>query len=103
MAKLQINPQGTEETIEFYLDQVKHPVAYGNKKVELMNSGMPLDEIDRYIRNTPFVMEVYYSKDQGLFLVESEPIGIIKMYNPYDGIEIFNPESGWDDEEITLG
>jgi hypothetical protein len=102
MAKLQINPTGTEETIEFYLDPVKHPVAYRNKKEELMNSGMPPDEIDRYIMNTPFVMEVYYSKDQGLFFVESETIGIIKMYNPYDGSEIHNPESGWEDWEITI-
>jgi hypothetical protein len=52
--------------------------------------------------NTPFVMEVYYSKDQGLFFVESETIGIIKMYNPYDGSEIHNPESGWEDWEITI-
>ena len=102
MAKLQINPAGTEEVIEVYIDPIKHPVAYSNKLEELIGSGMTREEAERFILTTPFEMELYYSKDQGLFLVESEPLEYIKVYNPYDGNVIPHPEK-WDDWEITLG
>ena len=37
-------------------------------------------------------MELYYSIDQGLFLIESGPLELITVYNPYDGQEMINPE-----------
>lgn len=92
MAKLQINPQGTEEVFEIYLDPVKHPVAYGNKLDELVASGMSRDEAHSFILTTPFVLEVYYSEGHGMFLVESEAIEFNDMCNPYTGNVIYNPE-----------
>lgn len=93
MAKLQINPEGSEEIIEIFLDPLKHPVAYSNKLEELMDAGMSRVEAQDFIRENSFEMEVYYSSGQGLFLVESEPIAFNTMYNPYDGNEIPNPET----------
>lgn len=93
MAKLQINPQGTEEVFEIYLDPVKHPVAYNNKVEELIDSGMSREEADRFVQTMPFVLEVYYSQGQGLFLVESEAIEYNDIHNPYDGEVLFNPEN----------
>jgi hypothetical protein len=92
MAKLQINPQGTEEIFELYLDPVKHPVAYNNKVEELVGSGMSREEADSFIQTTPFVLEAYYSTGQGLFLVESEAIEFNDIHNPYDGTTVYNPE-----------
>ena len=92
MAKLQINPQGTEEVFELYLDPVKHPVAYGNKVEELMSAGMTREQAEKFVRDIPFTMEVYYSSGQGLFLVESEAIEFNDIHNPYDGRTVYNPE-----------
>ena len=93
MAKLQINPQGTEEVFELYLDPVKHPVAYGNKVEELMSAGMTREEAERCIQATPFVLEAYYSSGQGLFLVESEAVEFNDIHNPCDGKTVYNPEN----------
>lgn len=93
MTKLQINPQGTEEVVELYLDPLKHPVAYNSKVEELIASGMTREQADTFVQNTPFVMEVYYAPDQGLFLVESEPIAFNDIHNPYDGEVVYNPEN----------
>lgn len=90
MSKLKINPQGTEEVIEIYLDSVKHPVAYNAKIDELIESGMTREEAEGFISTTPFVMELYYAPNQGLFLVESEAIESTEIYNPYCGEEIPN-------------
>lgn len=92
MSPLKINPAGTEEVIQVYLDPVKHPIAYAAKKQELINCGMSEKEAKDYILRNPFEMELYYSIDQGLFLIESEPLELITVYNPYDGQEMINPE-----------
>lgn len=93
MRKLQINPVGAEEVFEIYLDPTKHPVAYNNKLTELVDAGMSYVQAENFIRNTPFVMEVYYAPNQGLFLVESEAIESVDIHNPYDGKTIPNPEN----------
>ncbi len=93
MTKLKINPQGTEEVVEIRLDPVKHPVAFDAKRQELVNAGMTRDEAERFILAVPFVMEVYYAPNQGLFLVESEAIESTDIHNPYDGEVVYNPEN----------
>ena len=92
MSPLKINPAGTEEVIEIYLDPVKHPIAYAAKKQELINSGLSEKDAEDFILKTSFEMELYYSIDQGLFLIESEPLESITVYNPYDGQEMIDPE-----------
>lgn len=79
------------DIIEVYLCPNKHPVAYHRKRDELMKSnGMSEDEADKFILTTPFVLEIFYAIDQGLFAVESEPLLNIAIYNPYSGEEIPN-------------
>ncbi len=92
MEKLKINPAGTEEIVEIYLDPVKHPVAFNNKVQELIDAGMTKEEAEISVVNIPFEMEVYYSNGQGLFLVESEAIEFNDIHNPYDGNVVPNPE-----------
>lgn len=81
----------TGDTVEIYLSPDKYPVAYQRKKYELMNScGMSEEEAERNIFQTPFVLELFYAIDRGLFAVESEPLDCIEIYNPYTGEEIPN-------------
>jgi hypothetical protein len=81
----------TGDTIEIYLCPNKHPIAYQRKKSELINScGMTEEEAERDILRTPFVLELFYAIDQGLFAIESEPLDSIEVYNPYTGEEIPN-------------
>ncbi len=76
---------GKIETIEVYLIESEHPVAYKAKLEELIESGATEQEAKDHIRAIPFVMELYYAKDQGLFLVESEAVDNIDIYHPYTG------------------
>lgn len=92
MSPIKVNPAGTEEVIQIYLDPVKHPIAYAAKKQELIKCGMSAKEADKFILRTPLEMELYYSIDQGLFLIESEPLEFITPYNPYDGEPMISPE-----------
>ena len=92
MCKLKVNPAGKEETIDFYLDENKHPIAFKAKLDELICSGLSEDEAREFINGTPFCLEVYYSPYNGLFMVESEPLDCITPYDPYTGEEMENPE-----------
>lgn len=78
-----------EETVEIRLDPVSHPKAYEAKKKELVDNGMTEQEAEEAIR-VPFVMELYYSKNKGLFAVESDAIEYVDIRNPYDGVLIEN-------------
>lgn len=74
------------ETIEIKLDKEKFPVAYANKKKELMTTcGMTDSEAEKFIDETTFVMELFYQPDRGLFLVESEAVESTEIYSPYTG------------------
>ena len=88
MSKLKVNPAGQEETFDFYLDENQHPIAYKAKLDELINSGMTEEDAREFIRETPFCLEVYYSPDRGLFMVESEPLDYIPVFDPYTGEEM---------------
>ena len=45
-------------------------------------------EAIEWIEKTPFVMEMYYEKGQGLFLVESEAIDNCDIVSPYTKEEL---------------
>lgn len=73
------------ESIEFYLDKTKQPIAYNAKLKELIGAGMTKVEAENFIDETPLCLEMYYSADQGLFMVESEAVESCEIYNPYNG------------------
>lgn len=82
---MKINSPDLVETIDFYLDPIKHPVAYNAKLKELIECGMTETEAMSHLQNNPVLLELYYSSNQGLFMIESEFIEVDEPYNPYDG------------------
>lgn len=79
------------ESLNVYLSEDKTPIAFARKLKELMDQKTfnSEEEAKKWIRETPFEMEFYYSMDQGLFLVESEAVDSdIPIFNPYSGEEL---------------
>lgn len=88
--RLAVNPTYEEETIEVTLDPNKHPKAFAAKVAELIEYGTTKEDAEKFVLSAPFCMELYYSKDQGLFAVESEALEHCDIRNPYDGIIMDN-------------
>lgn len=82
--------EDTGDVINVWLNATDHPEVYQRRKKELIDSGMSEEDAIKYIADAPIQLELFYSKDQGLFAVESEALESIEIYNPYDGTEIPN-------------
>ena len=82
---IKINEPNHEEVIEVMLSREKTPIAFKEKLEELMEEGAfdTEKEAIEWIEKTPFVIEMYYEKGQGLFLVESEAIDNCDIVSPY--------------------
>ena len=87
---IKINEPNHEEVIEVRLSREKTPIAFKEKLDELMEEGAfdTEKEAIEWIEKTPFVMEMYYEKGQGLFLVESEAIDNCHIVSPYPKAEL---------------
>ena len=87
---IKINEPNHEEVIEVRLSREKTPIAFKEKLDELMEEGAfdTEKEAIEWIEKTPFVMEMYYEKGQGLFLVESEAIDNCDIASPYTKEEL---------------
>lgn len=87
---MKANKVGQEETIEVLLTRRTFPIAFQNKLNELMEQGAFDNEEDatKWIESTPFVLEIMYEKDNGLFAVESEVIECETLVSPYSGERI---------------
>lgn len=81
----------TEEGDVVYIELCpnKTPTAYQRKKKELIDCGMSEQEAEKQLLR-PIPLELFYSKHQGLFGVESECLDCCEIYNPYTGKEIPN-------------
>ena len=90
------NKAGTEEVIEVTLSEEKFPIAFKAKLDELTEQGWEEQGAKDWLSSITFQMELYYSKDQGLFMVESEAVENIPIFNPYSGDELEEEEG--DDE-----
>ena len=75
---------------EVRFSREKTPIAFKEKLDELMEEGAfdTEKEAIEWIEKTPFVMEMYYEKGQGLFLVESEAIDNCDIVSPYTKEEL---------------
>ena len=73
------------DTIEIFINEKDHPQVYQTKLNELIDSGFSEEQAKKFIFETPFVMEVYYSPYQGLFAVESDAVDSNDIFNPYSG------------------
>ena len=91
-----INKDGEEETLsdgicarkdgnyEFYLSEKYHPVAFGNKVLELIETGWSVNDAKALAATTPVCMELYYETGKGLFMVECNAVESgKKIYSPY--------------------
>lgn len=76
------------EVVDIYLDPNKHPKAFGLKKEELVSAGLSEKNAETFIMTTPIQMELFYSKNRGLFAVEGDAVGNTDVYDPYTGIEL---------------
>ena len=87
---IKINEPNHEEVIEVRLSREKTPIAFNEKLNELMEEGAfdTEKEAIEWIEKTPFVMEMYYEKGHGLFLVESEAIDSCDIVSPYTKEEL---------------
>ena len=87
---VKINKPGYEEVIEIRLSREKTPKAFKEKLEELMEEGAfdTEKEAIEWIEKTPFVMEMYYEKGHGLFLVESESLEGGGIASPYTKEEL---------------
>ena len=87
---IKINEPNHEEVIEVRLSREKTPIAFKEKLEELMEEGAfdTEKEAIEWIEKTPFVMEMYYEKGQGLFLVESDAIDNCDIVSPYTKEEL---------------
>ena len=87
---IKINEPNHEEVIEVWISREKTPIAFKEKLDELMEEGAfdTEKEAIEWIEKTPFVMEMYYEKGQGLFLVESEAIDNCDIVSPYTKEEL---------------
>ena len=79
------NKPGHDEVIEIRLSREKTPKAFKEKLEELMEEGAFNTEKEaiEWIEKTPFVMEIYYERGSGLFLVESEALENGDIVSPY--------------------
>ena len=82
---VKINKPGYEEVIEIRLSREKTPKAFKEKLEELMEEGAFNTEKEaiEWIEKTTFVMEIYYERGSGLFLVESEALENGDIVSPY--------------------
>lgn len=87
---IKINEPNHEEVIEVRLSREKTPKAFKEKLEELMEEGAfdTEKEAIEWIEKTPFVMEMYYEKSHGLFLVESEALESGGIASPYTKEEL---------------
>ena len=76
------------ESIDFYLSETKTPISFKTKLNELIEAGMTEQEARTFILSTPLEMEVYYEKNMGLFMVESEAVDNNTIFDPYTGQEL---------------
>lgn len=82
---MKLHPAGEEEVFHLIVSETSHPKAFKAKLDELINAGMTEKDARDAIANG-VVMEVYYSPNQGFFLIESEAVESTIIFNPYDGI-----------------
>ena len=82
---VKINKPGHEEVIEIRLSREKTPKAFKEKLEELIEEGAFNTEKEaiEWIEKNPFVMEIYYERGSGLFLVESEALENGDIVSPY--------------------
>ena len=88
MKKLAITSQMNDKFI-LYLDEEKQPTAFKRKMKDLMENAGCTESDARAIINRGILMEPEVTEN-GIFLVESELLPEMTVYDPYTGLKIIN-------------
>lgn len=73
------------EVIEVYLTKEQFPNAYEAKFNELIENGLSKEDAEKFLLETPFQLELYYEKGEGLFGVEADNVESGSICSPYTG------------------
>jgi hypothetical protein len=72
------------ENMQIFLSKEKTPIAFEQRVLSLINSGVNREEAEQ-MASEPIDVEMYYNVDAGLFLVECDAVESGTIYDPYSG------------------
>jgi hypothetical protein len=81
---MKLNNSDNYESIFVQLSKEKTPIAWEQKVISNMNSGLSREEAEKEA-DKKMEVEMYYDADAGLFLIEAEAVESGTIYNPYSG------------------
>jgi hypothetical protein len=81
---MKLNNSDNYESIFIQLSKEKTPIAWEQKVLSNINSGLTREEAEKEA-DKKIEVEMYYDADAGLFLVEAEAVESGTIYNPYSG------------------
>jgi len=81
---MKLNNSDNYESIFVQLSKEKTPIAWEQKVISNINSGLSREEAEKEA-DKKMEVEMYYDADAGLFLVEAEAVESGTIYNPYSG------------------
>ena len=89
-----MNNADNYESINIKLSKENTPIAYQNKLDELMDCKVfdTQAEAEKWLRETPIELELYYEYGYGLFGVEAEAIESTEIQSPYSGAPILDED-----------
>ena len=89
-----MNNADNYESINITLSKENTPIAYQNKLDELMDCKAfdTQAEAEKWLRETPIELELYYEYGYGLFGVEAEAIESTEIQSPYSGAPILDED-----------
>ena len=94
MKAIKMNNADNYESIDIKLSRENTPIAYQNKLDELMDCKVfdTQAEAEKWLRETPIELELYYEYGYGLFGVEAEAIESTEIQSPYSGAPILDED-----------
>jgi hypothetical protein len=81
---MKLNNSDQMESMQVVLSKDKTPIAFEQRVLSLINSGLDREEAEQ-MASEPIDVEMYYNPDAGLFLVECEAVESGTIYDPYSG------------------
>jgi hypothetical protein len=81
---MKLNNSDQMETMVVILSKEKTPIAFEQRVLSLIDSGVNRDEAEQ-MASEPIHVEMYYNPNAGLFLVESDAVESGTIYDPYSG------------------
>ena len=81
---MRLNNSEEMETMQVLLSKNRTPIAFEQRVLSLIDSGLTREEAEIEATN-PIDVEIYYNPNAGLFLVECEAVESGTIYDPYSG------------------